>query len=148
MKKLSSILFLFCIYGQAGCAAENNHFGRGTEGLSIIPVTLTNSGNTPLLCSVSTAHWYSVALGDIQQGKTLHFSLWKNIRSGEVFVLNARQDQLPVQTLWCGASDNAYESRQQLALPDRRNGVPQPIALHCAALNGRVHCQPVPRLAG
>ncbi|KAA8999445.1 hypothetical protein FJU30_14020 [Affinibrenneria salicis] len=89
-----------------------------------------------------------MALGDIQQGKTLRFNLWKNSATGEVFVLNAHQDRMPVQSLWCGESRDAYNSRRQLALPDRRGRAPRPITLRCAAGAQRVNCRPASDPAG
>ncbi|MEA9391263.1 hypothetical protein SJI19_12040 [Acerihabitans sp. TG2] len=141
MKVWASLLFLLLINSTASFAEQKSIIGRGTQGLSIIPLTLTNRGNNPLTCSVSTAHWYSVPLGDIQSGKTLHVTLWKNIDSGEIYLLNIHQDQMPVQSLWCGERGNAYNTRQQLTLPDRRGVAPGSISLQCHVQGDRVRCQ-------
>ena len=141
MKMWVSLLFLLLITSPACFAEQKSIIGRGTQGLSVIPVTLTNNGNNPLTCSVSTAHWYSISLGDIQSGKTRHITLWKNIASGEIYLLNIHQDQMPVQSLWCGESSNAYNTRQQLTLPDHRGVAPGPISLLCHAREDRVRCQ-------
>lgn len=112
-------------------AQETLHVERGTQGLDKFVIAVNNQGNQALSCEVATAHWYSVALGEVTPGKSLHTTLWKNRRSGEVFILNQHQDRMPVQRFWCGHQGNSWQTRYQFTLPDRRQLRPHSITFSC-----------------
>ncbi|MBP2170024.1 hypothetical protein J2125_003216 [Erwinia toletana] len=124
-------------------AEETLHIERGTQGLDKFIIAVNNQGQQPLSCEVSTAHWYSVALGDILPGRTLQAALWKNTRSGEVFILNQQQDRLPVQRFWCGQQGASWQTRYQFTLPDRRQQTPQSHQFNCREAAHSTQCQPV-----
>ncbi len=137
-----SRLFIFAvIFSSPLVAQETLHVERGTQGLDKFVITVDNQGTQTLSCEVATAHWYSVALGDITPGHTLHTALWKNRRSGEVFILNQLQDRMPVQRFWCGQRDNSWQTRYQFMLPDRRRQRPYSRRFACRETTNGTECR-------
>ena len=123
-------------------AQETQHIERGTQGLDKFIVAVRNQGAQALSCEVATAHWYSVALGDIAPGKILHTALWKNSRSGEVFILNQHQDRMPVQRFWCGKRGESWQTGYPFPLPDRRQQPPRSQVFNCRETSNTTLCQP------
>jgi hypothetical protein len=122
-------------------AQETLHIERGTQGLDKFDIAVNNQGNQALSCEIATAHWYSVALGQIAPGNTLHTALWKNSNSGEVFILNQHQDRMPVQRFWCGQQGASWQTRYQFTLPDRRQQRPHSYAFVCHGGGDTTLCQ-------
>lgn len=120
---------------------ETLHVARGTQGLDKFVIAINNQGKQALSCEVATAHWYSVALGEVTPGKSLHTTLWKNSGSGEVFILNQHQDRMPVQRFWCGQQGASWQTRYQFALPDRRQLRPHSLTFACRAGDKTTQCQ-------
>jgi len=137
-----SRLFIFAvIFSSPLLAQETPHVARGTQGLDKFVIAIDNQGSQPLSCEVATAHWYSVALGDITPGATLHTVWWKNRRSGEVFILNQLLDRMPVQAFWCGQRGNSWQTRYQFILPDRRRQRPFSRVFTCREMANRTECR-------
>src|SRR5476651_1744633 len=65
-------------------AAQHIPTARGNAGLAPFTVAVRNIGEGTLDCQVTTAHWYSVALGAVAPGAGLSTVLWKDIASGEI----------------------------------------------------------------
>lgn len=122
-------------------AQETLHVERGTQGLDKFVIAVNNQGKHAISCEVATAHWYSVALGEVAPGKSLHTTLWKNRGSGEVFILNQHQDRMPVQRFWCGQQGASWQTRYQFTLPDRRQQRPHSITFACRAGGETTQCQ-------
>ncbi|WP_213989870.1 hypothetical protein [Sodalis sp. dw_96] len=142
MKSKGLVLSCFLFFTTAIYAGEPAESQRGTQGLLPFSLTIGNSGTSPLECQATTAHWYSVSLGRIGAGKKISAPLWKNPASGEVIILNAHQDRMPVQRIWCGAEGQSWQTRSEVTLPTRRGESPQSIALACASLAGSTNCRP------
>lgn len=106
---------------------------RGTQGLTAVPLVVTNSSNRPVACTAAIAHWYSAPVGIAAPGARLSAQLWSNPATGEVFLLNPVQDRMPVQRLWCGYEGEDVSTRSEIAL-QRRAGAAEPaITLDCRA---------------
>ena len=142
MKSKGLVLSCFLFFTTAICAGEATNSQRGAGGLSSFTISVSNSGRTPLDCQVTTAHWYSVELGSVAPGKALSAALWKDLHSGEVFILNTREDRMPVQRIWCGAAGRSWRTRSEMPLPTRIGERPRPVTLACAAGDGAVSCRP------
>lgn len=128
---MRNTLIILAAFFSSSLMAETMPVQKGTRGLEKFVIQVTNQGNQPLSCVVTTAHWYSVALGDIAPGNSLPTTLWKNTQSGEVFILNQHQDRMPVQHFWCGHQGGSWQTRYQFTLPDRRQQRPHPAKFNC-----------------
>ncbi|MDQ0467788.1 hypothetical protein [Labrys wisconsinensis] len=104
---------------------------RGTDGLTPVPFTAVNAGGRPIACTAATAHWYSVELGTAAPGASIRTTLWASKANGEVFVLNARQDRMPLIDLWCGLAGRSWATRSPVPLARAAGAVPGDIALTC-----------------
>ncbi|MFS2222349.1 hypothetical protein [Pantoea sp. B65] len=140
--RISWLFISAVIFSSPLMAQETLHVERGTQGLDKFVIAVNNQGAQALSCEVTTAHWYSVALGDIAPGKTLDTALWKNSRSGEVFILNQQQDRMPVQRFWCGQHGASWQTRYQFTLPDRRQQTPHSGQFTCREASNSTQCQP------
>ncbi|MCK0198927.1 hypothetical protein MWN34_18675 [Ancylobacter sp. 6x-1] len=121
----------------AGPHAEEVHkVERGTEGLSVIRFHLVNETDRPLACAAAIAHWYSAELGTAAPHGELSAQLWSRPKTGEVFLLNRNQDNMPVQTLWCGFAGADVSTRSDILLARRAGAVEPAIELRCTATEG------------
>lgn len=48
----------------------------GTDGLDMVPLTISNSGKDGLSCNADFAHWYSGGVATVEPGKSAHVELW------------------------------------------------------------------------
>ena len=127
----------------AAIAEEAMVVERGVEGLVALPFRVTNRTDKPLRCAAAIAHWYSAEIGAVAPGQRLEAQLWSKPASGEVFLLNPRQDRMPIQSLWCGYAGADVSTRQVIAL-QRRAGVEEPaVDLTCrpGTATGMLECQ-------
>ncbi|WP_169929165.1 hypothetical protein [Martelella mediterranea] len=76
-------------------------------------ISVSNETDTPLDCRAALAHWYSDELGRIAPGQQLTVTLWHDSKTGVLNLMNAADDRMPVEAIWC-ASDAA---RARLDLP-------------------------------
>lgn len=113
---------------------------RGSAGLSPLAVSVRNTGDAPLTCGAAVAHWFSVELGTAAAGEAVTIPLWRDPETGAVFTLNASQDRLPIERLWCGLAGRSWATRSEIALP-RRPGATDDIALACAPEGERLACR-------
>ncbi|MEO1986526.1 MAG: hypothetical protein ABGX47_07735 [Martelella sp.] len=86
---------------------------HGTEGANPVEISVANETDTPLDCRAALAHWYSDELGRIAPGDRLTLTLWHDSKTGVLNLMNATDDRMPVEAIWC-ASDTA---RARLDLP-------------------------------
>jgi hypothetical protein len=120
-------------------AEESRPILRGTEGLVALPFRAHNEGQATMTCSVALAHWYSLDFGTAAAGGSVQATLWRDPASGETYVLNAKQDRMPIQALWCGLAGRSWATRASIPLPggsDRRTT----IAIDCARDGARLAC--------
>lgn len=115
---------------------------RGTDGVNPVIVELQNETTRPIHCSASLAHWYSEKLGEVEAGATLRFTLWHNPTSGVFNLMNALEDRMPVEAIWCGKPPNPYETRAAIALDFKVGDSPDEISRICAVGDsGRLICK-------
>ncbi|TCW00472.1 hypothetical protein [Biostraticola tofi] len=142
--KLMPCLLSACLLVVSHAGAEQAPVVRqGTAGLTPFTLSIYNAGSKPLDCQATTAHWYSVALGQLALGQQLNIALWKNTASGEVIMLNRSLDQMPLQRLWCGEEGKSWQTRADIRLPNHRGATVQSIALDCTANPSPVECRPI-----
>ncbi|RUX54308.1 hypothetical protein EOA22_27160, partial [Mesorhizobium sp. M7A.F.Ca.US.014.04.1.1] len=48
----------------------------GTDGLDMVPLTISNAGSEGLSCNADFAHWYSAGIATIEPGKKTRVELW------------------------------------------------------------------------
>lgn len=111
----------------------------GTEGLINAPLSVANKGAEPMACHADLAHWYSTQLATVSPGTQSLADLWFDPQDGTFSLLNDKQEQMAVESLWCGIDGRAYETRAALLLD--RSAVPTPRLVECAADNGKMVCR-------
>ena len=138
LRYLISCFFLSTCAAQA---VELHHVKvrTGTEGLSKVSLTVTNSDSEAVSCSADIAHWYSVELATAAPGAKMPVELWFDPETGTFSILNDKRENLPVERLWCGFAGRAYETRSQITL--ERMARPAERTVTCAAADGRLACQ-------
>jgi hypothetical protein len=110
----------------------------GTEGLSPVSVVLTNAAGEAIACNADIAHWYSVELATAAPGAAMRIELWFDPETGTYAVLNDKDENLPVERLWCGFAGRAYETRAQIVLAPAAPPAERPVT--CADAAGRLSC--------
>ncbi len=118
-----------------------NHVDKGTAGLSHVPVTLRNAGAVPMSCTIQLAHWYSITLADALPGASTVVDLWFDPAKGAYLILNAGEDNMPVEALWCGIAGRAYATRAAIVLDRAKGAEPKPALIKCAAAEDRLTCR-------
>ena len=117
---------------------------RGVEGLTRVPFRADNRSDGPIECEAAVAHWYSAKIGSAAAGGSVTGALWSNPATGAVFLLNDKQERMPVQSLWCGLAGKAAMTRADVYL-ERRQGVAEPaVRIACAGVTakGALACHP------
>jgi hypothetical protein len=116
--------------------------GRGTEGLTERAFQAENRGDGRIACGAAIAHWYSVDLGQAGPGASVSARLWFDATGGAVYLLNDKQDRLPVEALWCGEAGRSWATRSLIDLPRHAGPVAAAaIAVNCAPTAGRLVCR-------
>lgn len=133
---------LLVVSGSAAGAVELKQieFKVGTEGLRQSPLAVTNQGPEPISCTAEYAHWYSSGIGTAEPGRKLEIPLWFETATGTYVMLNARQENLPVESLWCGIAGKAYETRALLPLERKAGANAARRVLACSTAQGRTIC--------
>lgn len=111
---------------------------RGTEGLVHAPIELANDGPRDLSCTAQLAHWYSEVVAQVPAGGAATIDLWFDPATASFVRLNALEDNMPVEALWCGLAASAYETRAALPLPREDAG---PRRITCAATEQSTTCE-------
>lgn len=114
---------------------------RGTHGLTHVPVDVTNAGTEALTCTIQLAHWYSAAIVDTAPGASAHIDLWFAPASGTYLILNDKQDNMPVESLWCGIAGRAYETRAAIALDRQSRTAPAARKISCSVSGSHLSCK-------
>ena len=115
---------------------------RGTAGLAAVPFTARNEAPGPIACAAALAHWYSLDLGRAGPGGRVEATLWSDARTGELFLLNASEDRMAVQTIACGQEGSAWTGGSRIALDRRVGRTPEPVIVACRQLGATaVECR-------
>ena len=86
---------------------------HGTEGADPVKISVVNETGVPLVCEAALAHWYSDELGRVSPGEELTLTLWHDQKTGVFNLMNATDDRMPVEALWCANE----AGRTRLSLP-------------------------------
>jgi len=113
----------------------------GTEGVVAVPFAATNQARQRIACTASIAHWYSLDLGEAGHGEAVEATLWFDPKSGEISILNAVGDRMPITALWCGLAGKSWTTRSPVALSRRAGEMPGRIELTCVRRRERLACQ-------
>lgn len=116
-------------------------FKTGTEGLQPTPLEIRNAGPQAIACTAEYAHWYSSEIGTAQAGGRLRVALWFETATGTYVMLNAKRENLPVETLWCGIGGKAYATRAPVALERSAGNKAAERTIACTTDAGRVRCE-------
>ncbi|TIN17937.1 MAG: hypothetical protein E5Y31_28185 [Mesorhizobium sp.] len=112
----------------------------GTDGLDMVPLTISNAGSEGLSCNADFAHWYSAGIATVEPGKKTRVELWFDAKTGTFTILNDKRENLPVERLWCGLSGRAYATRVQVAL-DRADAAKGERDVSCAMAQDTLVCR-------
>ncbi|WP_237684086.1 hypothetical protein [Pseudaminobacter soli (ex Zhang et al. 2022)] len=112
----------------------------GTKGLVSTPVSVINAAGEDLVCNADLAHWYSAEVGRAPIGGAAKLDLWFKPDSGAYFVLNDKQENMPVEALWCGIAGRAYETRFLLPLARHKGAEAAARAITCTDAQGVLAC--------
>lgn len=111
----------------------------GTEGLEPLRLVVRNASSGDLACEAQIAHWYSIGIGRIAPGDLMTRRLWRDPASGTVSVLNAKRENLPIESLWCGFAGRAWQTRAPIVLDHAREG--RPVELTCRPARDALVCK-------
>ena len=112
----------------------------GIDGLESMPLSVANGTISPIVCRAELAHWYSIDLVELAPGSAADIALWFDPDSGTVTVLNEKQENMPIEKLWCGLKDRAYATRAELRLDRRLSVAPGKLAVRCSERDGLLRC--------
>lgn len=143
MKSSLIPLFLMAFISAANGAESEHVVVRGIDGLVKVPMTFTNAGPLPMSCKSSMAHWYSLELGKAETGGRVAVDVWADPSSGEVFLLNDKQDRMPILSLWCGLEGRSWETRADITFERRAGSAPAPENMVCTQAENRVLCKAI-----
>ncbi|WP_342242191.1 hypothetical protein [Inquilinus sp. OTU3971] len=115
--------------------------GHGPDGLTERAFRAENRGDGRIACGAAIAHWYSVDLGQAGPGGAVSARLWFDPAGGAVYLLNDKQDRLPVEALWCGVAGRSWATRSPIDLPHHAGPVAAGIVVDCAPDGGRLVCR-------
>lgn len=114
---------------------------KGHAGLIAVPLRVTNTGEAALACELTFAHWYSAPLATVAPGAQLVATLWSDPKDGAVVALNAADDQVAVERVWCGQAGKSWETRFEMPLARRAGAVEAPLLYRCAAGAQKLACR-------
>jgi hypothetical protein len=139
--KPSLIPLLLILFAGSANGAETHHVVRGIDGLVKVPMTFTNAGPETMACAASLEHWYSLELGKAAKSDRVAVDVWADPRNGEVFLLNDKQDRMPIKSLWCGLEGRSWETRASITFERRAGAVPPAENMVCTQSKNRVQCK-------
>lgn len=140
--KIRYVLPVMLSFTSFANAVELHHVNvrKGTDGLDMVPLTISNAGNEELTCNADFAHWYSAGIATIEPGKNARLELWFDPKTGTFTILNDKRENLPIERLWCGLSRRAYATRAQITL-DRADAAQGRRAVSCGVEQDRLACR-------
>jgi hypothetical protein len=140
--KIRYVLPVMLAFTSFASAVELHHVivRKGTDGLDMVPLTISNSGNEGLSCNADFAHWYSAGIATVEPGKSALVELWFDAKTGTFTILNDKRENLPVERLWCGLSGRAYATRVQITL-DRADAAKGERSVSCSVAQDSLVCR-------
>jgi hypothetical protein len=111
------LLFAAAAKAESGAYVPYSGIIHGTEGATAVTLSAENHTNTALTCEAGLAHWYSETLGSVPPGTALELTLWHAPETGVLNLLNATDDRMPVEAIWCGRANDFTNTRTRLTLP-------------------------------
>ena len=135
-----ALLGMWCTVASA-TELKQIEFKVGTEGLRPIPIVIRNAGPQAIACTAEYAHWYSSEIGTAEAGTNLSVALWFETATGTYIMLNARQENLPVERLWCGIAGHAYVTRAVVPLQRNAGATISGRTVTCSTDAGRARCE-------
>jgi hypothetical protein len=139
--KSSLISVLLVVLAGTAYGEEMHHVVRGIDGLVKVPMSFTNAGPATMACNASLEHWYSLELGKASKDARVAVDVWADPRNGEVFLLNDKQDRMPIKSLWCGLEGRSWETRASITFERRAGSVPPAENMVCTQAENRVQCK-------
>lgn len=127
-----------CLFSVAFVCLASVTWADESDGLLAVPITVSNSGRTDILCQAEIAHWFAIELARIPPGESAALDLFLNERTATFSTPNAHGEALPVERAWCGIAGRTYETRHLLALDRDRPGA---LRLDCQATKSRLACR-------
>ncbi|WP_442578429.1 hypothetical protein ACSBOB_23245 [Mesorhizobium sp. ASY16-5R] len=112
----------------------------GVDGLHPAPIAVTNSTAAPIVCVAQLAHWYSAVVAQAGPGASTRIALWQDPSTGAFVALNDKQENMPVEALWCGFEGRSYETRAALPLDRGQPAAATPRSVACLEEAGRLAC--------
>lgn len=110
---------------------------HGTNGADPVEISISNATGGQLTCDAALAHWYSEELGAIAPGARLALTLWHDRETGVLNLMNATDDRMPVEAVWCVLGT----ARARLALPMTTGKARARLAFTCrVAGDGALGC--------
>jgi hypothetical protein len=107
----------------------------GTEGQVEIALSVQNLGTAPITCTAQLAHWYSTPLGEAEVGSTIIAVIWHDPADGTLALLNAGQDRMPIEAIWCAPTDAPNEARTRISLPVQAAPLPEGSIIRACRIN-------------
>jgi hypothetical protein len=141
LARASLILLVLPACGAGHATERYRPIPRGTEAAIEVSFVALNEGPGRIACSASLAHWYSLSLGEAAPGESIEATLWFDPKSGEVALLNDKQDRMAIESLWCGIAGRAWATRSAITLPREVGATPAAIRIACAADGPKLRCR-------
>ncbi|WP_068414362.1 hypothetical protein [Labrenzia sp. OB1] len=88
---------------ESGAYVPYSGIVHGTEGADPVEISIVNETGVQLDCKAALAHWYSEELGRIAPSGELTLTLWHDPETGVLNLMNATDDRMPLEALWCSA---------------------------------------------
>ncbi len=107
---------------------------HGTDGADPVEISISNATGGSLKCEVALAHWYSDDLGQIAPGDELTLTLWHDRETGVLNLMNATDDRMPVEAVWC--SNDAARTRLNLPIASGEAEATLRYSCHAGEANG------------
>lgn len=126
---LSAGVFPIAAQAESGAYVPYSGIIHGTRGADPVEVSILNRTAGRLECTASLAHWYSDALGQLEAGQSLTVVFWHDSATGVLNLMNATNDRMPVETVWCATQT----ARARLDLPMTAGKAKASLRFTCAA---------------
>jgi hypothetical protein len=136
-------MILLILFSAPAQTVELGEIGvrTGTEGLVKVPFSITNDTSQAVSCIGELAHWYSTEVANIVGNATTRFDLWFDPETGTLTLLNEHDENMPVESLWCGFDGRAFATRSRLNLVRHEGKTPEGVYLSCRENGDRLLCE-------
>ena len=103
------------------------------------PVALTVENASPIAmeCHAIAGHWYGFDFTAVAPGGLVTLRLMYDRASGMVAMLNARDQPVPLEYVYCGHVGDAWRTRAVLPMRER---LAEPAAIVCRERLGALQC--------